>query len=80
MTLHRTRHDAHDPAVACCHILLIKLLMYILHPAHLAMTPTKTRFAPSPMRVLKRGESSDTKGLCRPHDDWQRAAVSGHRA
>ena len=30
-------------------------------------------------RVLKLGGSSSIKELLRPHDDWQRAAVSGHR-
>ena len=50
MTLHRTRHASHDPAVACCHILLRTLLVDSLHPAHLAMTPTKTHVAPSSTR------------------------------
>ena len=50
MTLHRTRHASHDPAVTCCHILLRTLLVDSLHPAHLAMTPTKTHVAPSSTR------------------------------
>jgi hypothetical protein len=43
MTLYRIHHDFHAPAVACCHSFLSKVLMYILPPAHLAMTPTETR-------------------------------------
>jgi mRNA-degrading endonuclease toxin of MazEF toxin-antitoxin module len=35
---------------------------------------------PGSRRVLKLGESRDPKGRFRLHDDWQRAAVSGHHA
>jgi hypothetical protein len=50
MTLHRTRHASHDPAGAWCNIVLRTLLVDSLHPAHLAMTPTKTQVAPSSTR------------------------------